>query len=63
MMQIHLRLKAQHPEILLFYRMGDSTSCFTTTPSALPSTGYLADQTRRLGGVNRSRWPACRTTR
>ena len=30
MMQQYLKLKAQHPEILLFYRMGDFTSCFMT---------------------------------
>lgn len=31
MMQQYLKLKAQHPEILLFYRMGDFTNCFMTT--------------------------------
>lgn len=30
MMQQYLKLKAQHPEILLFYRMGDFTSYFMT---------------------------------
>ncbi|MBS8793434.1 hypothetical protein KEP78_27250, partial [Escherichia coli] len=28
MMQQYLRLKAQHPEILLFYRMGDFYELF-----------------------------------
>lgn len=32
MMQQYLKLKAQHPEILLFYRMGDFTSYFMTMP-------------------------------
>ena len=31
MMQQYLRLKAQHPDTLLFYRMGISTSCSTRT--------------------------------
>lgn len=31
MMQQYLKLKAQHPEILLFYRMGDFMNCFMTT--------------------------------
>lgn len=30
MMQQYLKLKAQHPEILLFYRMGDFYELFTT---------------------------------
>ena len=34
MMQQYLRLKAQHPDILLFYRMGISTSCFMMTRNA-----------------------------
>ena len=34
MMQQYLRLKAQHPEILLFYRMGDFYELFMTTQNA-----------------------------
>lgn len=34
MMQQYLKLKAQHPDILLFYRMGDFTSCFMTMRNA-----------------------------
>lgn len=30
MMQQYLKLKAENPDILLFYRMGDFTSCFMT---------------------------------
>lgn len=30
MMQQYLKLKAQHPEILLFYRMGDFYELFMT---------------------------------
>ena len=33
-MQQYLRLKAQYPDVLLFYRMGISMSCSSTTPSA-----------------------------
>lgn len=34
MMQQYLKLKAQHPEILLFYRMGDFTNCSMTMQNA-----------------------------
>ncbi len=34
MMQQYLKLKAQHPEILLFYRMGDFYELFMTTRNA-----------------------------
>ncbi len=34
MMQQYLKLKAQHPDILLFYRMGDFTSYFMTMRNA-----------------------------
>lgn len=34
MMQQYLKLKAQHPEILLFYRMGDFMNCFMTMRNA-----------------------------
>jgi DNA mismatch repair protein MutS len=34
MMQQYLKLKAQHPDILLFYRMGIFTSCFMTMRNA-----------------------------
>ncbi len=34
MMQQYLKLKAQHPDILLFYRMGIFTSYFMTMRNA-----------------------------
>jgi DNA mismatch repair protein MutS len=34
MMQQYLKLKAQHPEILLFYRMGDFYELFMTMRNA-----------------------------
>lgn len=34
MMQQYLKLKAQHPDILLFYRMGDFTGYFMTMRNA-----------------------------
>jgi len=33
MMQQYLRIKAQHPDILLFYRMGIFTNFFTKMPA------------------------------
>ena len=37
MMQQYLALKGEHPDKLVLYRMGTSTSCSTTTPNAPPS--------------------------
>ncbi|VEC02397.1 DNA mismatch repair protein MutS [Klebsiella pneumoniae] len=34
MMQQYLKLKAQHPDILLFYRMGDFYELFMTMRNA-----------------------------
>jgi DNA mismatch repair ATPase MutS len=35
MMQQYLRVKADHPDKLVFYRMGDFYELFSTTHSAL----------------------------
>jgi hypothetical protein len=37
MMQQYLRIKAVHPDILVFYRMGTFTSSSMTTHGARPS--------------------------
>jgi len=36
MMRQYLAIKAEHPDMLVFYRMGTSTNCFTTMRNALP---------------------------
>ena len=38
MMQQYLRIKAEHPDALLFYRMGDFYELFSTTRAAPPSS-------------------------
>ena len=62
MMQQYLKLKAQHPEILLFYRMGDFTSCFMTMLNGHRSCSIsLTNVAHRQ--VNPSRWQAFRIMR
>ncbi|SUB69817.1 DNA mismatch repair protein mutS [Pluralibacter gergoviae] len=49
MMQQYLKLKAQHPEILLFYRMGDFYELFyDDAKRASQLLDISLDQTRRL---------------
>ncbi|STI80446.1 DNA mismatch repair protein MutS [Escherichia coli] len=51
MMQQYLRLKAQHPEILLFYRMGDFYELFyDDAKRASQLLDIFTDQTRCFGG-------------
>jgi DNA mismatch repair protein MutS len=49
MMQQYLKLKAQHPEILLFYRMGDFYELFYDDAKRIAAARHLADQTWRIG--------------
>ena len=51
MMQQYLALKCQHPDVLLFYRMGDFYELFHEDAEKAA--------TRR---ASRSPWPACPTT-
>src|SRR5690606_21752562 len=59
MMQQYLRIKAQYPDILLFYRMGDFYELFYDDASraasllgiTLPSCGQSAGETIPMAGV------------
>jgi DNA mismatch repair protein MutS len=53
MMQQYLRIKAEHPDMLLFYRMGDFYELFHE--DAVRAAKLLDIPTDR-----RSRWRACR---
>lgn len=46
MMQQYLRLKAQHPGLLLFYRMGDFYELFDDAEKSLAPARHHADYTR-----------------
>ena len=64
MMQQYLRLKAQHPDILMFYRMGDFYELFYDDAEKGSRLLDLTLTTRgAVGGRARSRWPACRCIR
>ena len=65
MMQQYLRLKAEHPEILMFYRMGDfyelfyddarrRTACWTSPHHAGQSRGEPMVDGRRAGHAGRA---------
>ena len=64
MMQQYFRAKAEHPDKLLFYRMGDFYELFyDDAKRAAALARHHAHRARRSPPARRSRWPACRTTR
>jgi DNA mismatch repair ATPase MutS len=58
MMQQYLRIKAQHPDVLLFYRMGDFYETFYEDAPRRCSTSRSPNAAPRR--AHRFRWPACR---
>ena len=51
MMQQYLRIKAQHPDMLMFYRMGDFYELFfDDAEKAAQAAGYYPDPARHFGG-------------
>ena len=64
MMAQYLRIKAEHPDTLVFYRMGDFYELFYDDARARqPPARHHADRARRRARASRSRWPACRCMR
>jgi DNA mismatch repair protein MutS len=62
MMQQYFRAKAEHPDKLLFYRMGDFYELFYD--DAQRAARCSTSRSPRAGNrpARRSRWPACRIT-
>ena len=63
MMQQYLRIKAQHPDVLVFYRMGDFYEFFSTTRGGPRSSSIFHSLNAALATANQSPWPAYRITR
>jgi len=63
MMQQYLRIKAQHPDMLLFYRMGDFYEMFYDDAERASRLLDLTLTTRGASAARRSRWRACLITR
>lgn len=63
MMQQYLKLKAQHPEILLFYRMGDFYELFYDDAKRASQLLDISLTKRGASAGEPIRWPVSRTTR
>ena len=63
MMQQYLRIKAEHPDMLLFYRMGDFYELFYDDAQRAAPLLDITLTARGHRPGRRSRWPACPTTR
>ena len=63
MMQQYLRLKAQHPEILLFYRMGDFYELFYDDAKRASQLLDISLPNAVLRRESRSRWRGFPTMR
>lgn len=63
MMQQYLRLKAQHPEILLFYRMGDFYELFYDDAKRASQLLDISLTKRGAWRESRSRWRGFPTMR
>ncbi|VTN11251.1 DNA mismatch repair protein mutS [Raoultella terrigena] len=63
MMQQYLKLKAQHPEILLFYRMGDFYELFYDDAKRASQLLDISLTKPALRRASRSRWPGSPTMR
>jgi len=59
MMQQYLRIKAQHPNVLLFYRMGDFSRCSTTMRGGPRSCSTSPSPKAAPRRARPSRWPGC----
>jgi len=63
MMQQYFRIKGEHPDILVFYRMGDFYELFYDDAEKASRLLDLTLTQRGASAGARSRWPACRCTR
>ena len=64
LMQQYLRIKAEHPDMLLFYRMGDFYELFyDDAESASRLLDITLTTARRSPPAQPIRWRACRITR
>lgn len=63
MMQQYLKLKAQHPEILLFYRMGDFYELFYDDAKRASQLLDISLTKRGASAESRSRWRGSPTMR
>ncbi len=63
MMQQYLRIKADHPGTLVFYRMGDFYELFFEDAEKAARLLDLTLTQRGASAAIRSRWRACRITR
>lgn len=63
MMQQYLRIKADHPDTLVFYRMGDFYELFFEDAEKASRLLDLTSRSAAHRPARRSRWPACRITR
>jgi hypothetical protein len=63
MMQQYLKLKAQHPEILLFYRMGDFYELFYDDAKRASQLLDISLTKRGASAVSPFLWPGSRTMR
>ena len=61
MMQQYLRIKAQHPDMLMFYRMGDFYELFFDDAEKAAGCLILPLPGAARPAENRSRWRACLT--
>ena len=63
-MQQYLRIKAQYPDVLLFYRMGDFYELFFDDARKAPRACSTSRSPRAASpAASRSRWRACRCIR
>ena len=62
MMQQYLRIKAQHPDVLLFYRMGDFYEMFYDDARRAAQLLDIALTHAAPPPEHRFRWPASRRT-
>ena len=60
MMQQYLRIKAEHPDVLLFYRMGDFYELFYDDARRGSKLLDIVLTQRGESAARPSRWPACR---
>ena len=63
MMQQYLRIKAEHPDTLVFYRMGDFYEVFYGDAEKAARLLDITLTSAANRAVRRSKWPACRCIR
>jgi DNA mismatch repair ATPase MutS len=64
LMQQYFGIKAQHPNTLVLFRMGDFyEAVFRRRAQGRAAAQHHADAARRIRRASPSSWPACRCTR